>query len=108
MEIEVKIDAASIEKQVTEAIIATSFGTQLKAAIDDGLKRLGNSYSYDNQLKKWVEEKMREIVFDHVKKQYTAQIEDSVRAWLTSEKLETITNQVISTVVSQLTTRSSY
>ena len=51
---------------------------------------------------------MRSIVFDHVEKNYTAQIEASIRAWLTSAKLEEVTNSVISEVVRNLTTKERY
>jgi uncharacterized membrane-anchored protein YjiN (DUF445 family) len=108
LDVKVDISAADIEAQVVQAIAASAFGNKLKEAVEDALKSLGNRYTYDSELKKWVEQKMRAIVFEYVEKNCTAQIEESIKAWITSEKLTEITNQVIGTVVSKLTTESRY
>lgn len=88
MQIELKVDPASIEKQVTEAIVASSFGKQLTDAIEAAIKSLGSTYSWDNQLKKWVEAEMRKIVENTIESQYRAGIEAMLREKLTPQLLD--------------------
>lgn len=103
MNVELKIDPKDIEFQVTNAIVTSSFGSQLKEAVESALKNLGSSYSYENQLKKWVESKMRDIVMAHVETNHAKEIEEKIKTWLTTEKLSTITSQVMSEIVRKLT-----
>lgn len=108
LDVRVDISAEDIEAQVVQAIAATALGSKLKQAIEKALESLGSQYSYDNQLRKWVEEKMRDIVYQHVKDNYSTQIEEKIKTWLTSAKLTEVTNSVISVVVSELTTKNRY
>ena len=95
MQIELHVDPAAIEKQVTEAIIASAFGERLTQAIDEAIKRLGNSYSYDNQLSKWVEYEMRKIVESTIEDKYRAGIEAKLREKLTPELLTAVCERVV-------------
>lgn len=88
MQVELKVDPAAIEKQVTEAIIASAFGKRLTEAIDEAIKRLGSSYSYNNELSRWVEQEMRQIVVQTIESQYKAGIEAMLREKLTPQLLD--------------------
>lgn len=102
MQIELKIDPASIEKQVTEAIVASAFGKQLKEAIDSALKNMGSSYSWDNQLKKFVEGQMVQIVRETIETEYKDAIVTQLRAKLTPELLSGLTDQVVNEAIRQV------
>ena len=95
MQVELKVDPAAIEKQVTEAIIASAFGKRLTEAIDEAIKRLGSSYSYNNQLSQWVETEMRAIVARTIEANYRAGIEAKLRETLTQELLSEVCSKVV-------------
>lgn len=105
LDVKVDISAKDIEAQVVQAIAASAFGTQLKVAVEQAIKGLGSSYSYDNQLKKWVEDKMRDIVYEYVTTNYSAQVEEQIRAWLSTEKMKDATDKVLNALVQKLSPR---
>jgi fructose-1,6-bisphosphatase len=102
MQVEINVSAADIEKHVTQAIVDSALGTQLKAAIEAAIKNLGNSYSYDSALKKWVEEKVREIIREALEKDYRPDIEKVVRTWYEDNKLKLATDDVIRQIVTRV------
>jgi uncharacterized membrane-anchored protein YjiN (DUF445 family) len=106
--LQVNVDPQHIEKHVTEAIIQSSFGTLMKDAIEKAIKSLGSQYSYDNQLQKWVEQKMRSIVDEYVTTHYSAQIETQIKEWLSEQKMQEVTDKVIKELVNRLTVKERY
>jgi hypothetical protein len=101
MQIELKMDPKQIEAEVINAIAASAFGERLKEAVDDALKQLGNRYTYDDQLKKWVEYEMRQIVEKYVKENYTTKLQEAIAAFLTPEVLNQATERAVANVMAQ-------
>jgi len=108
MQVELKVDPAAIEKQVTEAIIASAFGKRLTEAIDKAIVSLGSQYSYDNQLAKWVEQEMRALVIKTIEANYRAAIEAKLREKLTAELLDEACNKVVAEGLRKVKIGSEY
>lgn len=102
LQVELKIDPKDVEKQVTEAIIASSFGEQLKSTIDEVLKNFGNRYSWDNELRKWVDSKMKTIAWKYIEEHHTQQIEEAIRKYLAETNLDELVKNATDTLVKNM------
>lgn len=108
MNIELKVDPADIEKQVTDAIVASAFGTRLKEAVEAALKNLGDRYSYQDELRKLIEHRMRQIVMQYIQQNYTPQIEERIKQLVTEDTLKAACDKVASYAISQLRIGKEY
>lgn len=94
MEIEVNIDAAAVQRQVADAILASALGAEIEKAIQGTLKRSGF------QGESVIEQAVKNAVFEETRAQCRRlvrepgpihdMIEEKVQEALTSEKLDDI------------------
>jgi hypothetical protein len=91
-EINVTIDAATINREITEAIAKSAIGDQLKKQIEEEVKRLSNSW--DNPLKGVVEKHVRDICVDLMTTKYKEHIRKLVETQLTDEMIEKIVTKL--------------
>jgi len=110
MSVDVKVDISSddIQKHVVAAILQSKLGPTITDAIQSAIKKLSTQYSWDNDLQRYIEGLLREIIREKVQTEYKETIEKSIRSWLATAKFEELTQKVIDGVVNGLTTKERY
>lgn len=96
MDIKLNIDPADIQREVTDAIVKSAFGENLKKAVDGALKRMNDGW-FNNELEKVVEREMRGIISKTVEEKYTEQIK--------LQLIQKITPDVLASTVDKVTTK---
>ena len=92
MDINVNLDANTINAEVASAVAKSAIGTELSKQITAVVKRLGSSF--ESPVKKVVDVTVAEIIRKVVKDTYTAQIEALVIEKLTTKFLKDVVDSM--------------
>jgi len=85
MEIEVNVNPKDIEKAVTEAIVASSLGGKIKAAVQSVFQNSG--YGWSDPIKREVDAVVEQEIRRLIRNEYEEQIRAKVRERLGTEEL---------------------
>lgn len=87
---DIKIDKEAIEKQVADAIIKSSIGAEIEAAIKDQC----SSYRLGNAIKSAVEKKIETVIANLLSTEpYAQQIRNAVTELLTQESVSEVSRK---------------
>lgn len=98
MDIKLDIDPKEIQNHITKTIIASSFGTTLKSAIESGMRSMSQSFTWQPILESYVKEEMRKIITDYVTKEYKDKIIDQIKVSITPEVLDMVVSKITNEV----------
>jgi hypothetical protein len=92
MSIQVNIDAEQINQMVSDAILNSVIGDKLKTEIEQQIGKL--SATYDNPIKKVVEEEILRQIQIIVQRDFHATLEQMVKDRITSDLVEIMVDAV--------------
>lgn len=84
----IEISPDQINEYIAQSILSSAVGKSLKIAIDEEVKRLGQSY--DNPYKRHVEAEVIRLIKELIETEFKEQIRQAIREKITDEFLNEI------------------
>jgi len=103
-DVTVLIDAEKIEHEVTQAILDSAIGTQLKKKLEELAEKWKIGAYWDDNLKKVIEQEVNQIIRDKVREAIKPHLEKNIARLVTPHLL----NELIEAGMSQLKVESRY
>lgn len=90
---EIKVDAEQVQKAVAEAILASTFGAQIKQIAE----RAGNEFvrTFDYTVAETLKQEARKIIIEEVTDKYLPQLREKVRATLNDKVVEDLVAAIL-------------
>lgn len=99
MGIEVNVDAAAVNKMVTDAILESAIGATLREVVEKKVAELGRAY--DNPIEKAVDREVQLLVSSLVNEKFRPMIATKVNELMTDEMVSRISQAAWENLVAQ-------
>jgi len=102
MEIHLDIKPEDINREVTQAIVNSAFGSTLKDSINETIKRFSGTNYWSSTMETHVTNELHKIVSNMVRDQYSDKIREQVAKHLTPDFINEIVSKSVAKVIKSM------
>ena len=66
MKVDVDFDAEEVTRQLSEAIMESAIGAQIKTQIDDYISKFGDVYKFKDAVNKTIDDKVKDCITNYI------------------------------------------